>query len=78
MPDSITLSTDEFAHLYEYLDREHSIVWNPDIIGDTTKIGKALWDRVQEVAEEQGFTPMHEPVEEGVEGPFQLMEDDDE
>jgi hypothetical protein len=61
-PTTITLTTEEFALLYEYLDREHSIVWDPDIIGDTTKIGKKLWDRVQEIAEEQHFTPTHEPL----------------
>ena len=60
----ITLSDDEFATLYEYLDREHSFVWDPMVVGKTTKIGKKLWDRVQEIAVEQDFTPTHEPIDE--------------
>jgi hypothetical protein len=51
----ITLSDDEFALLYEYLDREHSSVWDPETVGKTTKIGKRLWDRIQDVAVEQGL-----------------------
>jgi hypothetical protein len=51
----VTLSDDDFAMLYEYLDREHTITWDPNTVGQTTKIGKKLWDRVQEIAEEQGF-----------------------
>ncbi len=31
--------------------------WDPASIGLTTKIGKQLWDRVQEIAVEQGFAP---------------------
>jgi hypothetical protein len=61
----ITLSTDEFALLYEYLDREHSIVWDRMILGQTTKLGKKLWDRIQEIAKEEGFTPTHTPIEGG-------------
>ena len=49
------LSADEFAQLYEYLDREHTITWDPEHVGLTTKMGKQLWDRVQEIAVEQGF-----------------------
>ena len=63
--NNITLSTDEFALLYEYLDREHSLVWDPDTVGVTTKIGKQVWDRIQEVAIEQGFTPRHDPIKGG-------------
>lgn len=66
MATNITLTTEEFALLYEFLDREHSFDWDPDSIGETTKIGKKLWDRIQEVAVEQGFTPTHTPIEEGV------------
>lgn len=58
----ILMTQEEFALLYEYLDREHSFVWDPDEIGKTTMIGKQLWDRVQEIATEQGFTPTHTPV----------------
>jgi hypothetical protein len=39
MPDTITLSTDEFALLFQYLDWEHSLVWNPETVGKITKIG---------------------------------------
>jgi hypothetical protein len=61
----ITLKPKEFALLYEYLDREHSITWDPKVIGKTTKIGKKLWDRVQEIAVEYDFVPTHEPIEGG-------------
>jgi hypothetical protein len=64
MATTVTLSTEEFALLYEYLDREHSIVWDPMTVGVTTKIGKKLWDRIQEIATEQNFTPTHTPIEE--------------
>jgi hypothetical protein len=60
----ITLTEDQFALLYEYLDREHSLVWDPKVIGDTTKIGSRLWRAVQEIAIEQGFEPKHERVGE--------------
>lgn len=59
----ITLTTDEFALLYEYLDREHSLVWDPSTVGQTTKIGKKLWDRIQDVAVEQDFTPTHDSLD---------------
>ncbi len=58
----IELTEEQFALLYEYLDREHSFVWDPMVVGDTTKIGKKLWDAVQEIAQQQGFTPKHERV----------------
>jgi hypothetical protein len=58
----IELTEEQFALLYEYLDREHSLVWDPRVIGDTTKIGKKLWDTVQEIAGQQGFTPQHERI----------------
>lgn len=57
-----TLTDAEFALLYEYLDREHTVTWDPKEVGKTTKIGKKLWDRVQEIAEEKGFTPTHKAV----------------
>jgi hypothetical protein len=63
--NNITLSTDEFALLYEYLDREHSMDWDVESVGLTTKIGKQIWDRVQEIAVEQNFTPTHTPIEGG-------------
>ncbi len=53
----ITLSEEEFALLYTYLWREHTITWDPDHVGLTTKLGKQLWDRVREIADEQDFTP---------------------
>lgn len=59
------LNEEDFALLYEYLDREHSFVWDPKVIGTTTKIGKKLWDRVQEIGRERGFEPKHERVEDG-------------
>jgi hypothetical protein len=49
----ITLSDDEFNLLYDYLDREHSVTWDPDEVGEMTMVGKKLWDRVQEIAIEQ-------------------------
>ena len=63
---AITLSTAEFSLLYEYLDREHSIVWDPDTVGQTTKLGKQLWDRIQQVAIEQDFTPTHSSIDDGL------------
>lgn len=59
---AISLSDEQFALLYEYLDREHSFVWNPEVVGETTKIGKQLWDTVQAIAVDQGFEPQHERV----------------
>jgi hypothetical protein len=58
----IKLTEEQFALLYEYLDREHSFVWDARIVGKTTKIGKQLWDTVQEIARQQGFTPQHERI----------------
>jgi hypothetical protein len=55
--DTVTLSRDDFALLHRYLAREHSMDWDPASIGLTTKIGKQLWIRVQEIAVEQGFAP---------------------
>jgi hypothetical protein len=52
----VMLSDDEFTLLYTYLDREHTITWDPDHVGLTTKMGKKLWDRVQEIAQEQGVS----------------------
>ena len=60
----IELTEEQFALLYEYLDREHSLVLDPETVGQTTKIGKKLWDTVQEIAGQQGFTPQHERVGE--------------
>jgi hypothetical protein len=53
----ITLSDEEFDLLYLYLHREHRMVFDPKEVGETTKIGRKLWARVQEIADEQGFTP---------------------
>jgi hypothetical protein len=53
----VTLTTEEFALLHRYLAREHSIDWDPASIGLTTKIGKKLWDRIQQIGVEQGFAP---------------------
>jgi hypothetical protein len=58
----IELTEEQFALLYEYLDLEHTIHWSPAIVGQTTKIGKKLWDTVQEIAQQQGFTPQHERI----------------
>jgi hypothetical protein len=38
----VTLSDNEFALLYTYLDREHSIDWDPNSIGQTTKLDRKL------------------------------------
>jgi len=62
---TIKLTRKEFALLYEYLDREHSFVWDPAEVGKTTKLGKELWDRVQKIATEQDFTPKHKAVPSG-------------
>jgi hypothetical protein len=67
---TIPLTTEEFALLYEYLDREHSLVFDPNTVGETTKIGKKLWDRVQEIAAEQDFTPTHTPIH----GPIHMVD----
>jgi hypothetical protein len=56
----VVLSDDEFAALYDFLDREHTITWDPDFVGETTAIGKKLWDRVQEIGTERGLIPQHE------------------
>jgi hypothetical protein len=53
----VTLSTEELALLHRYLAREHSMDWDPASIGLTTKIGRQLWDRIQQIAVEQGFAP---------------------
>jgi hypothetical protein len=63
---SITLTAEQFALLYEYLDREHAITWDPETVGEITKLGKQVWDRVQEIAREQNFTPTHQPIDEGL------------
>jgi hypothetical protein len=57
---AITLTDEQFALLYEYLDREHSFVWGAREVGKTTKIGNRLWKIVQELADEHGFVPEHE------------------
>lgn len=56
---TITLTTEEFALLYDYLDREHTVTFDVDEVGAMTMIGKQLWDRVQEIAVEQDFVPTH-------------------
>jgi hypothetical protein len=71
----VTLSDEEFALLYEYLDREHSIVFDPNTVGQTTKLGKKLWDRIQEVANEQGFVPTHESIHSEIEDRIRHMAD---
>lgn len=53
----ITLIDEEFATVCEHLHREHTATWNPDHVGLTTKIGKRLWDRVQEIADVQECDP---------------------
>jgi hypothetical protein len=55
----VILTDEEFARLFEYLDREHTITWDPDFVGLTTKIGKKLWGRVQVIGAERGLTPQH-------------------
>lgn len=57
---TVPLSDEEFALLYRYLDREHTITFNPVFVGETTKLGKQLWDRVQEIGAEIGLTPQHQ------------------
>jgi len=56
----VTLTDEEFALLFEYLDREHTITFDPEHVGLTTKLGKGLWDRVQEIGAEHGLTPQHQ------------------
>jgi hypothetical protein len=51
----IELTDEQFALLYEYLDREHSIVWDPATVGQTTKIGTRLQSTVQEIAGQNGL-----------------------
>jgi hypothetical protein len=51
---AVILSENEFALLYAYVDREPTITWDPKEVGLTTNLGKRLWDRVQEIAQEQG------------------------
>jgi hypothetical protein len=58
----VLLTEEDFALVYEYLDREHSFVWSVEEIGKTTRIGKQLWDRIQEIAVEVDFTPTHMPI----------------
>lgn len=55
----VTFSDEEFALLFEFLDREHTITFDPDHVGLTTKLGKQLWDRVQEIGAGHGLTPQH-------------------
>jgi hypothetical protein len=50
----ITLTDEEFALLYTYQDLQHTVTWDHKEVGLTTKLGKQLWDRVQEIAHEQG------------------------
>ena len=56
---AVTLSDEEFALLFDFLDREHTITMDPDFVGETTAIGKQLWDRVQVIGAERGLTPQH-------------------
>jgi hypothetical protein len=65
--NTITLTTGEFALLYEFLDREHSTSYGGvESIDLTTKIGVKLWRRVQEIATKQGFVPRHAPIDSGL------------
>jgi hypothetical protein len=58
--DTITLTTSEFALIFEFLQREmEGDVGSIDL---TTKIGVRLWRRIQEIATEQNFVPSHEIV----------------
>lgn len=51
----VTLSDEEFALLYEFLDREHTETVDPEEVGVITMLGKQLWDRVQEIAQEENI-----------------------
>jgi hypothetical protein len=55
----VVLSDEEFALLFDYLDREHTLVFDPDEVGQITKLGRKLWDRVQVIGAEHGLTPQH-------------------
>ena len=57
MATNITLTAEEFSLLYRFLDLEHTETMDPEEVGVITKLGKQVWDRVQEIAVEQGFTP---------------------
>lgn len=39
----MTLSDEEFALLYTYLDRMNTTTWDPDEVGETTRIGRKVW-----------------------------------
>lgn len=56
---AVTLSDEEFALLFDFLDREHTVTFDPDFVGETTAIGKQLWDRVQVIGAERGLTAQH-------------------
>lgn len=58
-PGDVVLTREEFALLFDFLDREHTITWDPEFVGQTTKLGKRLWDRIQEIGAEHGLTPQH-------------------
>ncbi len=58
--EGVVLTQKEFALLYTYLDREHTITWDVEEIGLSTKLGKQLWDRVQELGGEHGLLPQHQ------------------
>ena len=45
----VTRSDEDSGFLFEYLDREHTVTWDPEHVGLTTKMGKKLWNRVQEI-----------------------------
>lgn len=54
---SVTLTDEQFALLWTYLDREYRVVSDPRYVGETIKIGEKLWAMVREVGAEQGFSP---------------------
>jgi hypothetical protein len=63
---AIKLTDEDFALLYEYLDRENSVYSDATNIDLTTKIGVRLWRRIQEIATETGFMPTHESINNGL------------
>ena len=39
------LTNEELRPLFDYLDRRHTTTWDPNFVGQTTAIGKRVWDR---------------------------------
>jgi hypothetical protein len=51
---AVTLSDDEFNTVYQYLERQHRLVHDPEEVGHIVAMGRRAWRMIQRVAEEQG------------------------